>query len=182
MSEIIRVIKSNLGLSTVSPARKKIDFALSRIEQHCKPIEPRKPIEVQRQVTASDVIDLPRVCAVHVGKGFMSRYVRQANGRFAYAGGIKFTPSVQEQYRAYADNTMRLPNHDLDDETCPWCGAEGFGSIWCGNCSREVCYGKTAKGIFVCACGARGNLVTDNRAFQGIRPSLPSARTSYGAR
>jgi hypothetical protein len=96
MSEIIRIGRDDLGLRTVSPAREKIDLALSRVEQ------PRKPIEVQRQVTASEVIDLPRVCAWHVGKAYMSRFVRQSDGKFAYHGGIKFTPSIQEQYRGYA--------------------------------------------------------------------------------
>jgi hypothetical protein len=116
--------------------------------------------------------DLPRVCAVH-GRGYISRYVSDAKGCFHYAQSFRFKEHLGGQYED--SNVAKVPNSQLADETCPWCGAVGFGSINCGTCRMEICYGRTtAAGQFTCrdACTGSGRLAPERRDMQGYVPGL----------
>lgn len=173
MSEIIRIIKNNLGLSTVSPQRRKIEMALARIEQ------PRIQHQQLRAGGRADPIDLPRICAVH-DRPYMSRYIDNGKG-FTYHGPIKFTPSIAHQYREKSLVEFSQFGH----ETCAWCGAEGYAAVRCEHCQAEICYGKTdINQMFCCrpSCGSMGPLQYDGRRSVGVRPLLSGAQTARGGK
>lgn len=173
MSEIIKVIKNNLDLSSVSPARKTIDLALSRIAR------PAIKQQQLRPTGKAEPIDLPRICAVH-DRPYMSRYIDNGKG-FTYHGPIKFTPSIALQYRE--KNLVEFSQ--FGHETCAWCGAEGYAAVRCEHCQAEICYGKTdINQVFCCrpSCGSMGPLQYDGRRSVGVRPALSEAQTSRGAK
>jgi hypothetical protein len=125
-----------------------------------------------------EVVDLPRICAVH-DKPYAARYITGADGRFHYSQTIRVTEGLYLDQ--YADSETRLYNVDTADECCPWCGGHGFGSVHCGTCDREICYGKTNGRYFRCrdSCGGQGTMNIHDRPQAGITPS--SRRGSYGA-
>lgn len=131
-----------------------------------------KPAPPARTQAAGEIVDLPRLCGVHEGRAYAARYVRGSDGRFHHAQTIKVTEALF--LGQYADSAQKavVPGEDITDETCPWCGASGFGSIHCGTCGHEVCYGRTAGRFFRCrlSCGGKGNMTTDNRAHVGVAP------------
>jgi len=165
MSEIIRY----------SPARQAMMKALGRPseqQQHCTTIIRDAPAPT----TASDVIELPRVCSVH-GQFYMSRYIDHGHGRIVYARGIKMVGSIRDQYRTCGENPEVFKNFPYGEEICPWCGAEGFAAIKCKNCNAEVCYGRTdSERMFVCHCGAKGRLTREQRDTYAVRPALPGGK------
>jgi hypothetical protein len=119
---------------------------------------------------AGDVIDLPRICAVH-DKPYAARYVRGNDGVFRHAQTIRVTETLGEQYTG---NGIGLSSKYWQEESCPWCGAHGSGSIQCGRCRYEICHGKTQGKFFRCrnSCGSSGNIVSEDRTQEGFKPSL----------
>lgn len=175
----------------VSKRRRNIEEALALIEKPSTLINARtgrSMTEVDLQPFQNGIVDgiieLGRVCAVH-DRLYFSRYIEQMRrGGYVYGGGIRPENYVREQYRAYAANVVTLPNGSLGDEVCPWCGAEGFASILCGQCNFEVCYGRTAQRYFQCrrSCKGEGSVFENARPAQGVRPSLPSPRSIFGVK
>jgi hypothetical protein len=119
---------------------------------------------------AGDVIDLPRICAVH-DKPYAARYVRGNDGVFRHAQTIRITETLGDQY---SGNGIGLSSKYWQEESCPWCGGHGAGGIRCGRCRYEICYGKTQGRFFRCrsSCGSSGNIVSEDRTQEGLRPSL----------
>lgn len=122
-------------------------------------------------VSAGDPVDLPRICAVH-DKPYAARYVMGADGRFRRGPMIEVTEPLY--LRQYAGNAIRrrVPTSDIADETCPWCGASGFGAVLCTGCNFEICYGRTAGRFFRCrtSCGHAGNMAQLPRTHEGVTP------------
>lgn len=118
------------------------------------------------------IVDVPRRCAVHEDRIYAARYVRGADGRFHHAQTIKVTEALF--LAQYADTTRGavVPGRDMADEICPWCGASGFGSVYCGICRFEICYGRTTGRYFRCrpSCPNKGNMTMDNRSHEGVTP------------
>jgi len=184
--DLVKVVRKDQSLVRVSPARQAMSNALIRLRQGGELLKPR---DAQAQVTyapsrqSGAIIDLPRICAVH-DKPYASRYIRCANGRFRYAQAIRITERLCDQYEANLNDVRVMPREDCQDETCPWCGAYGFGSILCGWCRAEVCYGRTNGEHFRCrpSCGAESKLLSDNRPMRGLTPSLPNSGAGSGGR
>ena len=161
----------------VSLAGRKMDLALAKVEprriQTQQP-EPAPAVARAEAPVAGEPVDVPRWCSVHDGRVYMARYVRDDNGRFRYAQSIKATETLYlGQYAESLNGTLAVPGADLSEETCPWCGASGFGSIRCGKCGKESCYGRTTGRFFRCrkSCGGQGTMVPESRAHEGIQPS-----------
>jgi hypothetical protein len=121
----------------------------------------------------AEIVDLPRICAVH-DKPFAARYVTGDDGRYRHAQTIRVTEALYlTQYADAAQRTL-VPTEAIADETCPWCGASGFGAVLCRKCRAEVCYGKTAGRFFRCrdSCGHKGSMSSEDRTHKGIVPGI----------
>jgi hypothetical protein len=129
--------------------------------------------ETSRELT-SNVIDLPRVCAVKK-KLWTARHFKPAGQGFH----TYLRSNVAESWRiaTYAGpENWGLPptTLQLGIELCPHCGAYtrdgSLGSVWCPNCDQFVCYGLTTpQGYFTCQCGHSGWLVRGNTRRDGFR-------------
>lgn len=130
---------------------------------------------------AGDVVDLPRICAVH-DRPYAARYVIGADGRYRHAQTIKVTEALFLGQYAGNPHKAVVPCEATADETCPWCGASGFGSIRCGVCHCEICYGRTAGLFFRCrpSCPGQGNMVWISEPHEGVKPS--ETRRRWGTR
>jgi hypothetical protein len=115
---------------------------------------------------AVEVIDLPRICAVHE-RPYSSRYVRKVSGIYIYSQPIKVTQFLWEGQYDGNEEIRKIPPDQLGQEICAWCGAHGHGSVICYKCRKEVCYGrcegKTDGKIGRCgpSCGGWGPITTD---------------------
>ena len=164
---------------TPSPARRAMDKALEKLrgrgqveqrQAETGHIMPARPV----RVSIGEVIDLPRICAVH-DRPYVARYIAGKDGRFHYAQTIRVTEALyQGQYAEGVHQTLTSGAVDSTDETCPWCGGHGFASILCKKCGEEICYGRTVGRYFRCrsSCGSEGKMIYENRAHGGITPSL----------
>lgn len=134
----------------------------------------RRVFPISSPPSSSDVIDLPRICAVH-DMPYIARYVRGADDWLHHAQTIQVTRHLyRTQYEA-AEGVI-VDAADLDEEACAWCGARGFGSLSCGKCKAEICYGRvTIEGFVRCrdSCGlARWMGKAVVRPHEGVRPRL----------
>jgi hypothetical protein len=164
------MVKWRGGLPVPSPVdenRRAISEALALL----KPSPARS--NFAEVVHAAEVVDLPRVCAVH-DRPYAARYVIGQEGRYRFAQTIRVTEALFALQ--YADSTLRavLPCESLADETCPWCGASGFAAVLCGRCGAEVCYGKTTGRDFRCraSCGHKSTMSSEPRTLRGVVPGL----------
>lgn len=164
-----------------SEAGRKIDNALVRLGNDRAPQKPGRPAEIETRRTQraldGEVIDVLRTCAVH-DKVYVARYVSDASGRFQYSQTIKVTEALF--LGQYADSQVLFNSFDAAEECCPWCGSSGFGSVRCGKCGKEICFGKTTARYFRCrsSCGSQGTLGPPVRRQEaGVTPSL--RRGSY---
>lgn len=186
--ELVRYNQDQRGLTKVSEARRKMDEALATLRGEARPVieaareRPQQIISPrQSQKGAGAVLDLPRVCAVH-DRLYVSRYVQAVDGFYHYGQGIRITTKSSDQYGSDAQDPGSLPSTDLEDETCPWCGASGLGAILCGVCKAEVCYGRTiSQTFFHCreTCPGSGRLVSASRSTPGLRPQLSSTSNRF---
>ena len=120
---------------------------------------------------AGEIADLPRMCGVH-WMPYAARYVRDGNGRFRHAQTIRVTEALYAGQYAESGCRCRVTSEDIGDETCPWCGASGFGAVLCGNCHTDVCYGRATGSFFRCLCGHQGHMFSEFRANEGVSPRL----------
>ncbi|MGP0076174.1 MAG: hypothetical protein ACLPWF_29995 [Bryobacteraceae bacterium] len=158
-------------------AGNKMDTALQKLHRSeglGPPRQGQAALSPAPSPRGGEVVDVPRICALH-NKPSAARYVAGSDGRFRYAQSIRVTESLY--LGQYADNTNRqlVPASDIGDETCPWCGASGFGSVRCGTCGKEICYGKTTGRYFRCrdSCGGQGVMVSEDRRHEGVTPNSP---------
>lgn len=129
-----------------------------------------------------EVVDLPRICALH-DKPYAARYIAGDDGRFRYAQTIKVTDALYlEQYADRVGEVRLLQGSELAEEFCPWCGGHGRGSVCCGTCGKEICYGKSVGRYFRCrdSCGGQGTMVPQARMHAGVTPGTPP-RGGYSA-
>ena len=145
---------------------------------------PVQPVMVpERSVLAASgpgqIVDLPRICAVH-DKAYAARYVRQHDGRFRLGCMIGVTEALYLRQYAGNGNAASVPNDDIAEETCPMCGACGHGSVLCGGCKAEVCFGRTAGRYFRCrpSCRGEGVMQRDRRNGHGVMPVSLGGRWS----
>ncbi len=129
-----------------------------------------------------EVVDLARICAVH-DKPYAARYVAGTDGRFHYAQTIRVTEALYLEQYADSVEVRLLQGSELAEEFCPWCGGHGRGSVRCGSCLKEICYGKSVGRYFRCrdSCGGHGTMVPEARTHQGVTPGAPH-RGGYSAR
>lgn len=168
-------------------AGRKVDEALARIRRSEIVIQKAEPSEIRRAEVfgygkPGEVLDLPRVCALH-DKPYSARYIRGRNGHFHYAQTVRVTEALYlSQYAECGNTRQELPGDDLCDETCPWCGASGFGAVRCGRCKTDICYGRTVSGYFRCrsSCGHEGKIVRSNHRLTGLRPFSGAGGFSVG--
>ena len=160
---------------------RKIDNALASLgnERALQKLGRPAEIETRRTQKALDgeVIDVLRTCAVH-DKVYVARYVSDASGRFHYSQTIKVTEVLF--LGQYADSQVLFNSFDAAEECCPWCGSSGIGSVLCGQCRKEICFGKTTARYFRCcsSCGGQGTFGPPaHRQEAGVTPSL--RRGSY---
>jgi hypothetical protein len=137
-------------------------------EEHC-------PAAVAR-LHPGLVVDLPRICALHgcprEQQGlYAARYVFD-RGRFRLGSMIAVTEALYMRQYAGNENRVAVPGNELGQETCPLCGASGYGSVRCGSCGLEVCYGRTSGRYFRCWPGCKGEGVMQARAVvqHGVTP------------
>ena len=116
-------------------------------------------------------VDLPRMCAVH-GKPYAARYIFGKDGRFRLGSMIAVSEALYMRQYAGNGNAATVPGVELGDETCPLCGASGFGSVLCHVCKAEVCYGRTSANYFRCCPGCKGEGVMkpQARVQHGVTP------------
>jgi hypothetical protein len=140
------------------------------------PVSPARGNRAGLPVSAlqpGDVVDLARVCAVH-DKPYAARYVMGADGRYRRGPMIEVTEALfLRQYAANGVRRVVRPQQILfAEETCIWCGACGVGSVLCGGCWHEVCYGRMAGRFFRCrsSCGWQGNMIWRARNAEGVTP------------
>jgi hypothetical protein len=118
------------------------------------------------------LVDVPRKCATHGGP-YAARYVFGKDGRFSLGSMIDVTVPLYLRQYAGNRNVVMVPDADLEDETCPLCGASGLGSVLCHVCKTEVCYGRTSGRYFRCYqpnCTGEGVLRPRARVQQGVEP------------
>jgi len=153
--------------TTNSAARINEALALIRLGQVRHVAQPPAPLR-----RGGEIVDLPRICAVH-DKPYAARYVSGADGRFHYAQTIKVTEALYlEQYADNRGQVWTLQDRELGEEFCPWCGGHGRGSVCCGTCGKEICYGKSVGRYFRCrdSCGGEGTMVPQGRTHTGVKP------------
>ncbi len=158
-------------------AGRKIDEALARIRRSEIVIRRAEPSAVSVRKAEpfgegkpGEVVDLPRVCAIH-DKPWAARYIRGRNGHFHHAQTLRVTEALYLSQYGESDR-WEIPVSDVGDETCPWCGASGFGAVRCGGCKHDVCYGRTVSGYFRCraSCGGEGKIVRSHYRLLGQSP------------
>ena len=186
--ELTRYNRDQTGLIKVSEARRTMDQALATLRGMSSPV-----VDVRRDNTmdvisprqahagAGAVLDLPRICAVH-DRLYVSRYVQAADGFFHFGQAIRITTKSSDQYGSDIQEAGSVPSPDLEDETCPWCGASGLAAVLCGGCKAEVCFGRTISNTFFhCreSCGHSGRLIKQHRPMHGLRPQLGSRSTTF---
>lgn len=163
----------------VSDLTRRIDAALEQRGREAIARPPQRAeqdpsyIFAHQVVSADDVLDVMRICAVH-DRPYASRYIRGQDYRFHYHGPIEITKSLYRlQYEDSPDRRM-LPNRDIDHEQCAYCGATGLGAVLCGRCKALVCYGKAVRKIFRCrpSCGEEGPIVLGRFDNPGISPFI----------
>jgi len=174
----------------VSKDSRKVDAALAKLRQAGALEEVRRPEKLEtrrgqmlapRAPISGEVVDLPRMCAVH-DKPYVARYVMSAGGRFHYAQTIKVTQDLwSEQYQGN-ENARSVPSTQLGDEGCPWCGAHSvgwIGPVICSKCGAKVCFGRTARNYFRCrpSCNKEGYLRPVDGRENGL---VPVQRTGSG--
>ena len=139
-------------------------------------------IPSRRVETRPEVVDLQRVCAVH-DRPYAARYVLGRDGRYRHAQTIRVTEALfDRQYAEGEAGRLWLDDDFLAEETCPWCGASGFGAVFCrGGCEAHVCYGKTVRKYFRCrrSCGHEGRLQPARIPQLGMTPGCGSDKDSY---
>lgn len=128
---------------------------------------------------ADEIADLQRMCAVHT-MPYAARYILGTDGRFRHAQTVRVTEALYLGQYAESCRSCVVATEDIGDESCPWCGASGFGAVLCSRCHTEVCYGRTTGRFFRCHCGHQGNMVSEARLHAGVTPRL--SRGSYGTR
>jgi hypothetical protein len=193
MGELIRYNgNTSTGLVKAGEARRVMDEALAKMRSKDAPPAPiiergtgptPLPMERNRKPSAQiEEIDLPRVCAVH-DRYYVARYLRDPKGNVSFGQTFRVTESLSDQYQA-GMAAATIPGRACREESCPWCGAHGFGAVKCENCGAEVCYGRTdAKRHFHCrpSCGCDGKLTTKRRELKGIHPYIgPDSGFSSG--
>jgi hypothetical protein len=170
---LVRWESGTWGLVPVREARSIMDRALGR-SRESNAIEANLPRASYSLQTRDELIDLPRICTVH-DRPYIARYIRNESGRFRLAQTFRVTESICEQYAAIASDRRTMSGKDCQEESCPWCGAHGFGSIYCYTCRAEVCYGRTdARRYFRCrlSCGNQCQLTASDRTMEGLEPYL----------
>jgi hypothetical protein len=173
MSELIRWSgKGNGGLVKASDARGVMAAALAKMRGGLA-LSGRTLPQLVHSPRGRQEIDLPRVCAVH-DRFYVARYFRDPDGSIRFGQTFRVTELLGDQYQS-GSARMAIPGDACKDETCPWCGARGFGAVRCKRCSAEVCYGRTdAKQYFHCrtSCGSEGRMVQETREVKGIQPYI----------
>jgi hypothetical protein len=177
--DLVKAGQRDQSLVRASDARRAMREALVRLRRTSGILKTHdaQPVVIPvRPQESGEIVDLPRVCAVH-DRPYVARYIADGTGRFRHAQTIRITERLCEQYEANRGDARMVPSGDVGEETCPWCGASGPGSVRCGLCRVEVCYGGSYGKHFRCreSCGAEGDLVPDDRAMRGVTPSLPPA-------
>jgi hypothetical protein len=186
-TEIIRKGDTKNSLTRAGDARRTMDVALARLRGREGEISSGRMIGDERPSrelssygqTNEDVIDVPRYCAAH-GQPYIARYVR-VSGHFCYAQSIRYKASLEDQYTSTMTRAALLPSEAFGEETCPWCGATGFGAILCNGCNRFMCWGTTANRYFRCSslCGRKGYLTDfDVPHLAGLSPGINRRRPS----
>jgi hypothetical protein len=146
----------------------------------------RRPALPAAEVPAlvlGEVIDVPRICAVH-DKPFVARYIADGCGGFHYSQSIRLKESLRDQYATHEEHSVVISSDACEEEDCAWCGAKGDGAVHCGRCHANICYGRTdAKDYFRCrpSCGSQGPLQERRWAMRGAAPFIqPRAPRSSG--
>lgn len=162
-----------IGPSETTTAEKLED--LRRRTQHTReaPASHARVASVATRIPDAEEISLPRVCAKS-GLPYLAVYVRKRDGRVTFKQMVLPGTSSGSRYEAKSETLREIEGKYLSFETCPHCQAEGFGSVLCGGCKREVCYGRTdSNKFFRCtdSCKASGYLEPKSRLVNGIVPS-----------
>ena len=169
---------------TLTPGS-KMDAALAELQQ-TKVTQPTPRSHVSTRALAShagEVRDAIRRCSINK-KLWAARYIAGADGRFYYSQSIKITEALYlEQYADSNSNVQPLQSHELAEEFCAWCGGHGHGSVRCGRCGQEICYGKVVGRYFRCHedCGGQGTMVPEARTQASVKPG-PAHKSGYSAK
>lgn len=161
-----------LAPSPIGESRRAISEAMALLRPAPARGHPSRPSAV---ATAGwdGVVDLPRMCGIH-NEPYAARYVLGDDGRYRHAQTIRVTQALY--LTQYADTAHRalVPTEAIADETCPWCGASGFGAVLCRRCRAEVCYGKSVGRFFRCrdSCGHKGTMSSEDRTHTGMVPGI----------
>jgi hypothetical protein len=171
-----------MGGKLLKPSSSALQRCRAAIDAAESVLRPQEPAMMRARPAAQAVtaparpypgllVDLPRKCGVH-GKPYAARYVFGKDGRFSLGSMIDVTGPLYLRQYAGNQNAVAVPGADLEDETCPLCGASGFGSVLCKVCKSEVCYGRTAGRYFRChpSCGGEGVLGPVPRVHSGVTP------------
>jgi hypothetical protein len=167
-----KLVKPSSALQRCREAREAALSMLERPqEQTIRARLVAQSVAVPSRLYPGLLVDLPRICAVHGGP-YAARYVFGNDGRFRLGSMIAVTEALYMRQYAGNQNAVTVPGADLEDETCPLCGASGFGSVLCKVCKSEVCYGRTSGRYFRChlSCPGEGVMKPRPRFQQGVEP------------
>jgi hypothetical protein len=175
MGELVKW-KPNLDVT------RRIDEALDFISGNkpvlqapCSPPVPVHPQDVGSTQTSPAVVAMPRVCAV-TDQPYMSYYVLGSGGHYRYSRPGQLTKAIyRAAYSGAALKNYRMDREDIDEETCAWCGASGYGAVFCTQCSSFTCWGTVVDNRFWrCrrGCGSAGELVDDVVEHVGVIPRV----------
>lgn len=155
----------------IAESRRAISQALALLRP--APARSHAPNPAVVATRSDDVVDLPRMCGMH-NQPYAARYVIGDDGLYRHAQTIRVTEALYLTQYADAAQRALVPTEAIADETCPWCGASGFGAVLCRKCRAEVCYGKTAGRFFRCrdSCGHKGSMTSEDRTHKGIVPGI----------
>lgn len=174
--ELVRKGSSDHALVPVTAARKAMNDALVHLRGGATiELRPQETRIIPPSRTAGEIVDLPRVCAVH-DRPYVARYIRNSGKKFELAQTFRIEEWQCDQYVAGKHEMRGVPASDCQEESCPWCGAHGFGAVHCEACDGQVCHGRTnrATRYFRCrdSCGSSGTLTPDKRTMCGLAPGF----------
>ena len=134
----------------------------------------------RKEPARQNLVIMPRVCAVH-GLAFVALYEALPNGHYRLKDCERANGSGSVGGTMKQIDLNLIESRWLHPEKCPWCG--DYGIIYCTECKRFVCGGRTKGNDFTCApdCGCHGKLSGEYTSFTGVSEPPAAAPRASGS-
>jgi hypothetical protein len=185
----------------LADAQRMMERAKATLRQSTGAVEVKRPAAreiVAGEIIAGQIVDVPRICAVH-DKAYLASYVRGVNGLFQFSKTIKpnsLPVGAGNSGAGPEPETVKI-DPDGPEEICAWCGAgpgvvsgKRYETILCNHCEAYICTGRTKDNFFRCrkSCGASGQIGDrwvdtkgSTRKEPDTKPATPPGRLASGA-